>query len=280
MSRFLALAAILALAAAVPYPPDVAVSVAAPAESPFFGNKDGDFQPSKTIPEAGSPHVLAQGGVVTAGAQTDSINNQDGIGDGVDQYITYSGDGSQGAGWPTEQQWVSFENMFNNNKAIMFSSCSADDGPNDSGPEVGAICDAIQDAASKDKSDGCVRVHTTNYGVRNPGLMQDHNGSNTCNENGNKQNPCPTDVIFGMVSDGTAGTDDGDGLAQTLNQASNSYQVTLSRAFYIAARLYNWGSVADSNRLEDGIATHCYSSDIVNRLTGWASSPHTCPFDG
>ena len=38
------------------------------------------------------------------------------------------------------------------------------------------------------ESGGCVRAPTTNYGVRNPGLMQDHNGSGTCNENGNVQN--------------------------------------------------------------------------------------------
>ena len=227
MSRFLALAAILALAAAVPYPPDVAVSVAAPAESPFFGNKDGDFQPSKTIPEAGSPHVLAQGGVVTAGAQTDSINNQDGIGDGVDQYITYSGDGSQGAGWPTEQQWVSFENMFNNSK---YSGCyfeilylrrhrqghhvqllqrrrrSQRLRPRSrcylrchSGrclkrqklttvsfwlPSSRRLSYAIwlrrRWSLTINPGDGCVRVHTTNYGVRNPGLMQDHNGVRLC----------------------------------------------------------------------------------------------------
>jgi hypothetical protein len=146
----------------------------------------------------------------------------------------YWGDGSKGAGWPTKQSWVSFEDMFNANKPSMFHNCANRDyGADDSGPEVGAIYDAIQDAATKTKVDhrfilatimqesgGCVRVPTSKNTVRNPGLMQSHNGAGTCNSDITKQvqNPCPTSVIFTMVSDGTAGTNDGDGLAQTINR--------------------------------------------------------------
>jgi len=43
--------------------------------------------------------------------------------------------------------------------------------------------------------------------------MQDHNGAGTCNDNGWVQNPCPTGVITQMIREGTAGTNDGDGLA-------------------------------------------------------------------
>ena len=109
------------------------------------------------------------------------------------------------------------------------------------------------------------------------------------------------DKIRLMVADGTEGTNDGDGLAQVIhsffddlvklalgfanlskviNQASARFGVTGSRAFYIAARLYNSGSVDPSNILERGIATHCYSSDIANRLTGWVLANHACSFDG
>lgn len=48
----------------------------------------------------------------------------------------FQGAGRANEGWPTRSQWVSFENMFNNNKNIMFGSCSTWGVPNDSGPEV------------------------------------------------------------------------------------------------------------------------------------------------
>jgi hypothetical protein len=35
----------------------------------------------------------------------------DGIGNGVDKYVTYLGDGSYAAGWPKRSQWVTFDNM-------------------------------------------------------------------------------------------------------------------------------------------------------------------------
>lgn len=53
---------------------------------------------------------------------------------------------------------------------------------------------------------GCVRAPTTNGGVRNPGLMQDHNGSATCNSDIAPylvQNPCPQDTITEMIREGS-----------------------------------------------------------------------------
>ena len=125
------------------------------------------------------------------------------------------------------------------------------------------------------ESGGCVRAPTTDYGVRNPGLMQDHNGEATCNEGGILK-PCPKDLIEGMIRDGTAGTEDGDGLVQCLND-SGKEDVS---AYYIAARCYNSGSVAKSGALEQGVATHCYASDVANRLMGWAEAEPECWFDG
>ena len=40
-----------------------------------------------------------------------TINNQDGIGSGSRSYKYYSGSGTPAAGWPAQNQWVSFENM-------------------------------------------------------------------------------------------------------------------------------------------------------------------------
>lgn len=53
---------------------------------------------------------------------------------------------------------------------------------------------------------GCVRAPTTNGGVRNPGLMQDHNGSATCNSDIAPyavQVPCPRDTITQMIREGS-----------------------------------------------------------------------------
>jgi hypothetical protein len=124
------------------------------------------------------------------------------------------------------------------------------------------------------ESNGCVRAPTTNYGVRNPGLMQSHNGAGTCND-GSVTNPCPISEVTQMIQDGTAGTSSGDGLKQCLAETG----ATDVSMYYKAARIYNSGSIASSKNLGQGIATHCYASDIANRLTGWASGPSSCTPD-
>lgn len=78
-----------------------------------------------------------------------------------------------------------------------------------------------------------------------------------------------------MIREGTAGTKTGDGIAQCIN-LSQASDVT---AFYKAGRIFNSGRVAPSGNLEDGIATHCYASDIANRLTGWVNAPTKCHLD-
>ncbi|KAL1625209.1 hypothetical protein SLS56_007404 [Neofusicoccum ribis] len=292
-----AVAPFLSLSSAIPYPPE-AVSpvnkITSPAHGVAFWN--GTTHPTKTV-NARTLTRRATGGVVTGGAAVDAINNQDGIGGGSDSYTMYWGDGSTGAGWPSEDSWVSFEDMFNNNKQIMFSSCGWNGwGADDSGPEVGAIYDAVQQIATETKVDhrfilaviiqeskGCVRVPTTgnvDANIWNPGLMQCHSGDGTCNSNGVVQDPCPTDTIFQMVREGTAGTNSGDGLAQVLNQAQNTFQVSNARAFYSAAKYYNGGSIPASGNLEEGCCTLCYASDVANRLTGWVLAASSCTLDG
>lgn len=143
---------------------------------------------------------------------------------------------------------------FNNYKSSMFSSCQNQyNVPNDSGPEVGGIWDAIQQVSKEtlvdhrfilavimQESNGCVRAPTSSLGVRNPGLMQDHNGFFTCNENGAVFTPCPQEFILGMIREGSGGTKDGEGLAQVINRAGDQ----VVKGFYRAARLYNSGSIA------------------------------------
>lgn len=152
--------------------------------------------------------------VANSPAAVYSINNNDGIGAGSNNYVYYSGDGSTGAGWPAMSDWVSFDDMFNNNKYNMQNGC--EDGiPQNSDQEIGDIYNAIQQIAAQSKVDhryilaeilqestGCVRVQTTKApegNIYNPGLMQDFDGYYTCNceqndeynENCGLVNPCP-----------------------------------------------------------------------------------------
>ena len=72
-----------------------------------------------------------------------------------------------------------------------------------------------------------------------------------------------------MIKDGVDGTADGDGLKGVIQQAEQEGYDGVA-ADYAGLRIYNSGSIAESGKLEDGIATHCYVSDIANRLTGWS----------
>jgi len=134
------------------------------------------------------------------------------------------------------------------------------------------------------ESKGCVRIWTTANANFNPGLMQDHDGPNTCNSNGVLQKPCPQSTISGMVQDGVGGTANGDGLAAYLNQVEQrARNVNIAdvdgasaQVYYQAARLYNSGSIDYSDLSQAFQSTTCYASDIANRLTGWMFAPTQC----
>ncbi|EPS31169.1 peptidoglycan binding domain-containing protein [Penicillium oxalicum 114-2] len=203
----------------------------------------------------------------------------------------FGGNGQVSDGWPAMSHWVSsFDDLFESNKAIMGSSCSQWGVPDTTESEMADMKSAIIKIAGESgvdarfilaiimqESNGCVRVHTTNNGVVNPGLMQSHNGKGSCNTGinapENVQNPCPASEIEQMIRDGTMGTADGDGLKQLLAQNGGTDDVT---AYYKAARCYNSGSIAANGNLGAGIATHCYASDIANRLLGWAAGTSSC----
>ena len=225
------------------------------------------------------------GEAVTGGAAVTSINDNDG-GSAVDSYTYYTGDGSSGDGWPATSQWASYESLFAANTPLMQEGCGNNGwGANDSDDEVAGINSAIEAVAAQtgvdhrfilaimmQESVGCVRVPTTDNGVVNPGLMQDHDGSGTCTG----VDPCPDSEISQMITDGTAGTSAGPGLAGLINQAQAALGDSSSRAFYGAARLYNSGS-ADYSNLDDGLgSTPCYVSDVANRLLGWTLAPSSC----
>lgn len=182
---------------------------------------------------------------------------------------------------------INIRNRWDNNYHIMEHSCSLVYSTTDnSESELEDLRAAIDKTANQtgldhrfilavvmQESGGCTRVPTSDFVIRNPGLMQSHNGAATCNE-GLVWDPCPVDMIEAMIDDGTIGTPDGDGLVQCLN-TYNTWDDDVS-AFYRAARCYNSGAVAETDNLEDGGATHCYASDIANRLMGWTDAEHTC----
>lgn len=201
----------------------------------------------------------------------------------VDQYIAYTGDGSN---WPAESQWGSFADLWNANMPLISQSCGWNGwGADNSDAENQALNSAIQQVAGStgvpasfilaivmQESKGCVRVITTDNGVRNPGLMQSHNGAGTCTG----VNPCPASEILQMIQDGVAGTSYGPGLQQLYAQASSATGTNGARAYYATARLYNSGS-ADYTNLDNGLgSTACYAEDVANRLTGWTRAGSNC----
>jgi hypothetical protein len=136
------------------------------------------------------------------------------------------------------------------------------------------------------ESAGCVRTPTNVGWVNNPGLMQDHNGVASCNTNrvtngvlgtgGVASVPCTSAQIAGMVSEGTAGTTEGDGLANCINEAAVE-GLTGAIAYYGASRIYNTGSYTAGTDLGSPLyGTSCYASDIANRLMGWAGPETLC----
>ena len=166
----------------------------------------------------------------------------------------------------------------------MQASCTQFGAADNSASEISDIQSAIQSVGSSSgvdprfilaivmqESNGCVRAPTTNYGVINPGLMQSHDGSGSCND-GSVLDPCPQSQITQMIEDGTEGTSSGVGLKQLLAQTG----ATDVSQYYKAARMYNSGSIAAGGNLGAGVATHCYASDVANRLLGWATGPSSC----
>lgn len=68
------------------------------------------------------------------------------------------------------------------------------------------------------------------------------------------------------------GTVHGDGLKQLLGKATG----VGAQRYYRVARMYNSGSVDSSGNLGLGVATHCYCSDVANRLIGWSQGVSKC----
>lgn len=181
----------------------------------------------------------------TGGAQDDSGT------DGGGPVIHYSGPASN---FPPQSRWQKWSNMWTHASRVMAI--------NDTPEQIGYIQEAVNTISRESgidrrvilctimqESSGNVHVRTTFGGVRNPGLMQSHNGVEF-NQNDQRGS------IFQMIRDGTQGTASGDGLTQLYARYGNIYE---------ALRGYNSGSV-NRNDLSDGLgATAAYVSDVANR---------------
>ncbi|KAI5297299.1 hypothetical protein KEM55_004894 [Ascosphaera atra] len=231
--------------------------------------------------------ILLQGVAAQAGQESGytlpkSVSNAK----GQDKYTMYTGNGDD---FPSMSDWESYEDLWNGNKDLIQSSCSTWSVPNNSDTEMQNLHDEIQSVSTSanidprftlaillQESSGCVRVPTTNNGVTNPGLMQSHAGTGTCNDgSGNVQTPCPKSEIHQMIADGVTGTSGGDGLKQILDEYGPKPYV--AKSYYRAARVYNSGQL-DGEDLNDGFdSTACYVNDIANRLTGWVHAKEHQP---
>ncbi|KAF7195665.1 hypothetical protein HII31_02983 [Pseudocercospora fuligena] len=215
----------------------------------------------------------------TSGLSSDSV-----------QYTEYLGTGEPNEGWPMESSWLSLDQLFEINKNLMSTSCKQWNVADNSAAEIADLKTSIETVSKSSnvdarfilaiilqESNGCVRAPTTTYSVSNPGLMQSYQGTGTCNPGTaaapQPVNPCPASEITQMIKDGTDGTGEGTtSLTAALAKAGTS---DVSK-YYKAARIYNSGSVDVSGLLQDGVATHCYSSDVANRLLGWSAAPSKC----
>ena len=169
-------------------------------------------------------------------------------------YVQYSGPASN---FPDPATWARYDVLWSSNSKLMKFS--------DSDSEIGLIKSSIERVARESgvdvrvilciimqESGGNVRIPTTNNGVRNPGLMQSHNGA--------EFNPGdPAGSILQMVRDGTTGTADGNGLKQCFQHQGN---------WYAAFREYNSGSVNKNDLNDPQGATGSYVRDAANRLMG------------
>ncbi|KAJ5520454.1 hypothetical protein N7463_000907 [Penicillium fimorum] len=194
-------------------------------------------------------------------------------------YAAMGGTGDVSDGWPSLSQWSEYETLWGLNKILIAASCdNSDDETSDINTSIKSIASETGIDARfilaivMQESKGCVRVHSTNNGVQNTGLMQSHAGQGSCNKDGSMTTPCPSSTIKQMIKDGTAGTDQGDGLKQCYEAQSGAD----AAKYYKAARTYNSGSIDSSGNLGQGGATHCYASDIANRVRGWAGDMSEC----
>lgn len=237
-------------------------------QSPLDCTFDANGQPSSTCPGyvsgsassssalTGSPHanqtissdlsLSNSSQVSTSAASNASIRQQDAT-------TTFSG--PEGA-FPPEASWVSFDQLWDVSNALCVGQ--------QNGAQGALIKDDIAEVAAESGVDARVilavvlqesncnlEVVTTNNGVRNPGIMQSHNGASYDGTNAS---------ILQMLRDGVEGTADGDGLKQLIAQYGT----------FAGLRAYNSGpgGVDPGDLSQTSTGDPDYVSSIAHKLVG------------
>lgn len=215
-------------------------------------SKDSEFTSTKQATITSEPVLNGTAAATNNSAVPGATEGKNGGG-----YVSYSGPASH---FPSPHDWARYEVLWSSNKRLLAL--------HDTPSEIRQIKSSIESVARSagvdvrvilcvivQESGGNVRVPTTTSpgGIRNPGLMQSHNGA--------AFDPAhPGASILQMVRDGVEGTRDGDGLKACYKKHGENW--------YKAFRAYNSGSVNDKD-LSDGLgATGKYVSDVANRLMG------------
>lgn len=203
----------------------------------------------------GISNVISLNQLIVTPAPSHEIPGSSGGTDGGGCFVEYCGTASK---LPHSSEWARYDVLWNSNAELMKGNISES--------EVALIKESIERVARESgvdvrvilcivmqESGGNVRVGTTDNGVRNPGIMQSHNGVEFDPVN-------PARSILQMVRDGTTGTRHGDGLKQCFAHQGN---------WYAAFREYNSGPNFNHTDLNDpsGATAH-YVKNTANRLMG------------
>ncbi|MCJ1246775.1 hypothetical protein MMC30_003984 [Trapelia coarctata] len=173
-------------------------------------------------------------------------------------FTHYSGPASA---FPGQNTWKDFDTIFNLNKHEMLQT-------GDSGEDVGRIYNAVKEAAKigveervifciiMQESTGNVGVGTPNDQDGNPtgGLMQAEESPAFPGKHNLGQAQITSMVVAGTKH-----------YKANLQQLDNK---DTAETIYKALRLYNSGSINESNLSDGKGATDSYVSDIANRLQG------------
>lgn len=208
------------------------------------------------------------------------------------RYSFFQGDGSRAGGWPTHDQWISFNALWESVLPYIGKECVGSGATPNTDEENQQVRDAILTvsaqaqidprfvlAVAMQESTGCVRVQSTANAVTNPGIMQTYMGKGTCNSGETVLSPCPESQIQLMIQEGVSGGEVN--LVAGLNRANsiaNLGAAEMAQAYYRSARMYNSGpnSFPLGPDLGQEGATECYVCDIANRLMGWTTDTRTC----
>ncbi|KAI2483071.1 hypothetical protein Ptr902_05388 [Pyrenophora tritici-repentis] len=170
-------------------------------------------------------------------------------------YRVFRDDGSPSAGWPTQEDWLPFDDAW---LSLASRSSILSTATKSSIPAEFILAIIMQE--SRD----CVRAPTTEYaGNQNPGLMQTAGHASCHPSNAEPMSQCPNNMIGDMINEGTMGR----GSGMNLRDALSAFNDEGATKYYKAARRYNPGAGVTSMDMGVG-STPCYASDVANWLVG------------